>query len=474
MSQSTLSGAAPSPRGPWFSFGVVAVALFLSVLSMSIVAVALPAIGRALGATPTDLQWIVDAYVLVYASLLIAGGVVGDRRGRKGVFMLGIVAFGTGTLIGGLAPNITTLLIGRGIQGLGPALIIPGSLTIITATFADYRQHSAALGLWSTSSGIALAIGPVLGGAVVDAFGWRWVFLFNAPCCLVLLWCAARFVPRIPHVETDSRFDWLGLILSTFGIGAVTFAIINGQDRGWLAPPIVAAFVAGIVALIAFVPWELRRREPLVDVRLFQQPAFTIANVAALVVFFAFVGAIVYFSAYFLQVQGRTAVQTGIDVSAIGVAYAFGAALSGRLVGRFGPRLPMLCGLALSGIGMLALLRLRTDTGIGAIWWDFALVGGAVGASLTPMVSIAMAAVDKSRTGMASAVHNAMRQLGQVLGVAVLGALIYAGLPRGSGVGVLTPAQAALFVAGLHHALWLAGLALLAATALAVVMLRRA
>jgi MFS transporter, DHA2 family, methylenomycin A resistance protein len=232
--------------------------------------------------------------------------------------------------------------------------------------------------------------------------------------------------------------------------------------------------VAGIVALIAFVPWELRRREPLVDVRLFQQPAFTIANVAALVVFFAFVGAIVYFSAYFLQVQGRTAVQTGIDVSAIGVAYAFGAALSGRLVGRFGPRLPMLCGLALSGIGMLALLRLRTDTGIGAIWWDFALVGGAVGASLTPMVSIAMAAVDKSRTGMASAVHNAMRQLGQVLGVAVLGALIYAGLPRGSGVGVLTPAQAALFVAGLHHALWLAGLALLAATALAVVMLRRA
>jgi DHA2 family methylenomycin A resistance protein-like MFS transporter len=465
---------APTPRGPWLSFSVVAGALFLSVLSMSIVAVALPVIGRALDATPTDLQWIIDSYVLVYASLLIAGGVAGDRHGRKGVFMLGIVTFGIGTLIAGLAPTITVMLIGRGIQGLGPALIIPGSLTIITATFADYRQRSAALGLWSTSSGIALAIGPILGGAVVDAFGWRWVLLFNAPCCLVLLWCAAKFVPRIPHTCSDRSFDWLGLMLSTFGIGAVTFAIINGQDRGWLAASIVAAFVSGVVALIAFVPWELRRSEPLIDVRLFRQPAFTIANVAGLVVFFAFVGAIVYFSAYFLQVQGRSAIDTGIDVSVIGVAYACGAALSGRLVGRFGPRVPMIAGLALSGVGMLALLRLGIDTGMGAIWWDFAVVGIGVGGSLTPMVSIAIAAVDKSRTGMASAVHNAMRQLGQVLGVAVLGALIYAELPRGSGVGVLTPAQAALFVAGLHHALWLSGLALLAATALAAVMLRRA
>lgn len=474
MSQSSRSGAAPSVRGPWLSFGVVAVALFLSVLSTSIVAVALPAIGRALGATPTDLQWIVDGYVLVYASLLIAGGVAGDRRGRKGAFLLGIVAFGTGTLIAGLAPDIRILLIGRAVQGLGPALIIPGSLTIISATFADFRQRSAALGLWSTSSGFALAIGPVLGGAVVDAFGWRWVFLANVPCCLALLWCAARFVPRIPHAEAASRFDWLGLILSTFGMAVVTFAIINGQDRGWLAPPIVAAAALGAAALIAFVPWELRRREPLVDVRLFLQPAFTIANVAALVVFFAFVGAIVYFSAYFLQVQGRTAVETGLDISAIGVAYAFGAALSGRLVGRFGPRSPMLGGLALSGLAMLSLLRLETDTGIGAIWWDFALVGGAVGVSLTPMVTIAIGAVDKSRTGMASAVHNAMRQLGQVLGVAVLGALVYAGLPRGSTGGTLDPAQAAIFVAGLHHALWLSGLALLAAALAAVLMLRGA
>ncbi|HEY1503909.1 MAG TPA: MFS transporter [Stellaceae bacterium] len=464
----------PLPRGPWLSFAVVAVALFLSVLSMSIVAVALPEIGRALGATPTDLQWIIDAYVLVYASLLIAGGVAGDRRGRKGVFMLGIVAFGTGTLIAGLAPDIRVLLLGRAVQGLGPALIIPGSLTIITATFADFRQRSAALGLWSTSSGLALAIGPVLGGAVVDAFGWRWVFLANAPCCLVLLWCAARFVTRIPHAESDNNFDWLGLVLSTFGMAAVTFAIINGQDRGWLAPPIVAAAALGVAALIVFVPWELRRREPLVDVRLFLQPAFTIANVAALVVFFAFVGAIVYFSAFFLQVQGRTAVETGLDISAIGVAYAFGAALSGRLVGRFGPRVPMLGGLALSGIATLALLRLEPDTGIGAIWWDFALVGGAVGASLTPMVTIAIGAVDKSRTGMASAVHNAMRQLGQVLGVAVLGALIYARLPRSGAGGRLNPTQAVLFVAGLHHALWLSGLALLAAAIGAMAMLRRA
>ena len=411
--------------------------------------------------------------MLVYASLLIAGGVAGDRRGRKGAFMIGIVVFGIGTLISGLAPNIGMLLLGRAVHGVGPALIIPCSLSIISATFSDFRQRSAALGLWSTSSGVALAVGPVLGGAVVDAFGWRWVFLANAPCVLVLLWCAARFIPRVPHAKTDSRFDWLGLILSTLGMAGLTFAIINGQDRGWDSPLILGVFATGVVALILFVIVECSLRHPLVDVTLFRQPSFAIANTAAMVVFFAFVGAIVYFSAYFLQVQGKPAVIAGLDVSAIGIAYALGAALSGRLVGRFGPRLPMVFGLTLTGVATLGLLRLDIDTGIGAIWWDFFLVGGGVGASLTPMVSIAMGAVDKNRTGMASAVHNAMRQLGQVLGVAILGALVYAQLPHTGAGAVFDRAQGALFVTGLHHAMWLSGILLLIAAAVAATLLWR-
>jgi DHA2 family methylenomycin A resistance protein-like MFS transporter len=229
-----------------------------------------------------------------------------------------------------------------------------------------------------------------------------------------------------------------------------------------------------LAALGAFVVIERRVAEPLVDVTLFRRPAFTAANVAALVVFFAFVGAIVFLSAYFQQVQGRSPVAAGLEVSAIGVAFALAAPLSGRLVGRVGPRLPMLAGLVVAGVATLFLLRLGPRTGAGAIWWDFALLGGGVGLSLTPMTSVAVAAVGAARAGMVSAVHNALRQLGQVLGIAVLGALVYGRLPAGSSAGgQLGPVPAALFMSGLHEAVLVSGLALLAAAVLGAALLPR-
>jgi DHA2 family methylenomycin A resistance protein-like MFS transporter len=461
-------------RGTWPALAVVAGGQFLAVMSTTVVSVALPTIGEELRAKATDLQWIVDAYVLVYSSLLVAGGVLGDRHGRKGVYLLGVATFGLGSLLTGLAPSVGPLLLGRVVQGLGPALLVPGSLTIIRAIFEDPGQRAAAIGLWSTGSGLALAVGPGLGGVVVDTLGWRWVFLLNVPLSAVLILLAVRFVPRLPRTPVTGRFDWLGAVLTTAGVAALAFAIIDGQDRGWGSWPILAAFAGGVAALVAFVAWERRLAEPLVDVSLFLRPVFTAANVAALVVFFSFVGAVVYFSAYLQQVQGHSPVVAGLDVSAIGIAFALAAPLSGRLVGRVGPRLPMLAGLATSGVATLGLLRLGPDTGIGSIWWNFALVGAGVGLCLTPMTAIAVAAVDASRAGMASAVHNAMRQLGQVLGVAVLGALVYAHLPPGSVAGRrLDPRQGLLFVDGLHHALWVSGLALLAAALLAALLLPR-
>jgi DHA2 family methylenomycin A resistance protein-like MFS transporter len=461
-------------RGAWATLAVVAGGQFLAVMSTTVVSVALPTIGEELRAGATDLQWIVDAYVLVYSSLLVAGGMLGDRHGRKGVYLLGVAVFGLGSLLTGLAPTVGLLLLGRVVQGLGPALLVPGSLTIIRATFEDSGQRAAAIGLWSTGSGLALAVGPALGGVVVDVVGWRWVFLLNVPLSAVLILLAARFVPRLPRTPARGRFDWLGAVLTTAGVAALAFAIIDGQDRGWASWPILAAFAAGAAALVAFVAWERRLAEPLVDVSLFLRPTFTAANVAALVVFFSFVGAVVYFSAYLQQVQGHSPVVAGLDVSAIGIAFALAAPLSGRLVGRVGPRLPMLTGLVVSGTAMLGLLRLGTDSGIGSIWWNFALVGAGVGLCLTPMTAIAVAAVDASRAGMASAVHNAMRQLGQVLGVAVLGALVYAHLPPGSVAGRrLDPPQGSLFVDGLHDALWVSGLALLASALLAAFLFSR-
>lgn len=454
----------------WPAVIVLAGGLFAAVVSTTVVSVALPTIGRDLHIGPTGLSWIVDAYVLVYASLLVAGGVVGDRQGRKGLFMFGVGVFGAGALVTGLASTTGMLLAGRVLQGLGPALLVPGSLTIIRATFADPRRRATAIGFWSTSSGLALAVGPALGGLIVNGLGWRWVFLVNVPFSALLVALAGWFIPRVPRTPSRGPFDWFGAVLTTAAVAVLAYAIIEGPDQGWTSGQILGAFSGGLVALVLFVLWERRRPDPLVDVSLFLRPGFAVANVAALIVFFAFVGAIVYFSAYFQNVQGHSPVTAGLDVSAIGVAFALAATVSGRLVGAFGAFWPMLAGLALAGVATLGLLRLEPDTGMGAIWWDFALVGAGVGLCLTPMTTTALSSVDASRAGMASAVHNALRQLGQVLGVAVLGVLVYADLPHGTSGHRLAPAEAQLFVNGLHNAIWLSGLALLAAAALAALL----
>lgn len=461
----------PSGNRARASLAVVSFGLFLAVVSTTVLSVALPAIGRALHAGPTGLEWVVDAYVIVYASLLVLGGVLGDRLGRKGLFVAGVAIFGSGSLICGLAPSLGVLLAGRVLAGLGAALLVPGSLTIIRAVFADPKARAAAIGLWSTSSGVALAVGPPLGGVLVDAAGWRWVFLANAPLCGLLLAAAARFLPRLARTRASHGFDWGGAVLSTVAVAALAVAVIEGQSGGWTSRLVLIAFALGTGAMTEFVLWERWVRGPLIDVSLFARRAFAAANIAAFVVFFAFVGAIVYFSAYFQQVQGRSALAAGLDVAAIGVAYALAATVSGRLIARVGERLPLLAGLLISGVATLGLLRLGTGTGIGAVWWNFALLGAGIGLCGTPMSTIAMSAVDVPAAGMASAIVNSMRQVGQVFGVAVLGALVYARVAPGNAGGRLSPAGAALFVAGLHQAIWVCGLALLAVAALAAALL---
>ena len=456
-------------RGRWVTLFVVAIGQFLAVMSTSSVGVALPTIGRELHASPTSLEWIVDAYVLVFAGLLVAGGVLSDRRGRKRMFVLGVVLFGTGALIAGIAPSVGVLIAGRVVQGLGPAIVLPGSLAIVSVIFPDARERAFAIGLWSSSSGLGLATGPALGGALVDAFGWRWVFLVNVPLCVILV--AAALVV-IPYIKPDPgrRFDVLGAVLTVLGVGGLAFAIIEAQSQGWGSPPIITAAALAVLALVAFVVWELRVDDPLVDVRLFRLPAFTAANLAGLLVFFAFIGAIIYFSAYFQQVQGFSAAESGLLVFPMGIGVALTTPFAGRLVGRIGPRWPMIAGLALCAAAMLGLLRLGTAHTGSAEWWDFALVGVGAGLALPPMTATAVAAVRPERAGMASAVHNAMRQLGQVLGVAVLGTLVFAGVGNQAGARHLDPAHAQGYVDGLHDALWVSALALLAGAVLTALL----
>jgi MFS transporter, DHA2 family, methylenomycin A resistance protein len=456
-------------RAPWLAVAVLAGSQFLAVMSTTVVSVALPAIGTGLRASSAGMLWIVDAYVIVYSSLLVVGGSIGDRRGRKGVFLLGLVAFGVGSLAASFAPSVGWLLAARVLQGLGPVFLVPGSLTIIRALFEDERRRAQAIGLWSTGSGLGMAVGPVIGGLITAHLGWRWVFGFNVPVAAVLLLAAARAVPRLPRAPVTRRLDWPGAVLVTVGIAAVAFGMIEGNPLGWASPPVLAGFAISGCALAWFTARQLRLATPLVDIGLFRRAAFTAANVAAFTVFFAFIGAIVFLSAYFQQVRGESPVGAGLQVSVLGVAFAVTAPLSGRLVGRVGPRWPMLSGLVVAGLAMLGLLRLGLHTGPAAIWWDFALAGAGVGLCLTPMTQIAVSAVQASRAGMASAVHNSLRQFGQVLGVSVLGALVYA---RASQAGRLDDAQAASFTAGLHAAMWVSGLALLATAVLAGTLLR--
>jgi DHA2 family methylenomycin A resistance protein-like MFS transporter len=448
----------------------VAGGLFLAVMSTTVVSVALPAIGIAMRVRSSGLEWIVDAYVVVYSSLLVTCGTAGDRGGRKGLFLTGVAAFGAGSLVAGLAPSVGVLLAGRALQGVGPALVMPGSLTVIRALFEDERQRALAIGTWSTASGLALAVGPVVGGLLVADFGWRAVFLFNVPLTAILIALAARYVPRLPRNPARSPFDWAGAMLTVVAIAALAVGTIEGQSIGWASPLVLVAFAVGVIALGSFAAWEARHASPLVDVRLFARPQFVVANAAAFVVFFAFIGAIVYFSAYFQQAQSHSALAAGLDVSSIGIFFALGASASGRLTGRLGARWPMIVGLIIAGAATFGLLRLGVATGIGAIWWNFALLGGGTGLCLTPMTAVAMSATGASKAGMVSSVHSTFRQVGQVFGVAVLGALVYARLTART-VGPLTHFQSELFVTGLRHALFLDGIALFAAAALAVTLL---
>jgi len=498
-------GAAPGPRraaagSPWLTLLIMSAGLFLAVLSTTVVSVALPGIGASLHAGASGLEWVVDAYVLTYAALLIAGGVAGDRLGRTGIFLTGVALFAAGSLAASLAPGTGLLIAARVLQGTGPALLIPASLAIVRAVFPGPRQRAVAFGLWSTSSGVAMAVGPALGGLIVAGPGWRWVFAVNVPLAAAVLAAGARFVPRLPR-SGGGPFDWAGALTSMAALGLLAFAVIEGQARGWSAAVVTGAFAAGAALLTVFVVIELRlgragpqlgrpaaagrspgpsagqprprppggraRREPFVTVELFGHPAFALANLAALAVFFAFVGAIVYFSAYFQQAQGRSPVTAGLAVGVLGVAYAALAAVSGRLVSRLGEQPVLLAGLVIAGAAMLALQRLQPGTPLSAIWWNFALLGGGIGLCGTPMTTMAMSAAGADRAGMASAVLNASRQLGQVFGVAVLGALVYAGLPASAAAGPLDAAQRQLFTAGLHHALLAAGVALLGTAALA-------
>jgi DHA2 family methylenomycin A resistance protein-like MFS transporter len=453
----------------------VTAAQLVNVASTTIVAVALPGLGRDLRASPTELQWVVDAFVLVFAALLIAGGVAADRYGRRTALLTGLVLFTAGSLWCLLAPTVEWLLAGRVVQALGPPLTVPASLAIVTDAYRDPAARARAIGVWGAGSGVGLALGPLLGGVLVDGLGWRWVFGINVPVCAVLIVLALVGIRPDRPARAAGPFDAVAALLLTGSMALLVFGLIEGRELGWGSAGVAGAFAGAVLVGLAFVRRELRHPAPLVDLRLLGRRAFLAANLGGATLYGALTATAVYLSVFLQQVQERSALETGLWLLPMGALTAACAVPAGRLTARVGARTPILAGLVTACVGFVALLGLEPGTGFGRAWWAIALLGVGTGLALPPMTATAVSAVEAAQAGMASAVHNASRQIGQTFAVAVLGTILFERAGEAAAHAPLSAAAAAAWADGLRLALGVAACALaVVAVATALLIPRRA
>lgn len=405
------------------TLAVTCIGFFMVLLDASIVTVALPTIQSELHAQLADLQWVVDAYTLPFAVLLLTAGALGDRFGRKRVFLVGLIVFTIGSGICGFASTLGWLIAGRIVQGIGGAALSPGSLSVLAAAFTNPRERTQAIGIWSGVSGIALAAGPLLGGVLIQVSGWQAIFFVNLPIGVLALALGLRVLVESRNPAAH-QLDLLGQALVVAGLTALTYALIEGQSKGWGSPLILALFGAAVLLLITFLIVEARTTEPLLPLGLFKSIVFSTANVAALIVGFALLGTVFFIAQYFQEVQGYTALQSGERTLPNTIGIFIMAPLAGRITARFGPRLPIALGAILSSAALLLLTRLTPTTSYGDIWWNLGLLGIGFGLMLSPITAAVLAATSPARAGLASSMVNTSRQIGSVLGIAVLGAIV--------------------------------------------------
>ncbi|MER7723532.1 MFS transporter [Streptomyces sp. NPDC096323] len=426
---------------------------FMVLLDNTIVGAALPDMQHRLHTGLTGLQWIVDAYVLLVAMLLLSGGIFADRFGRKRVYLSGVVVFTAASLVCSLAPSLGWLVAGRVLQGIGAAALSPASLALLAAAYPVPQERMKAIGLWAGLSGIGLAAGPVAGGVLTEAFGWPAIFLANLPIGVVLLLVGLRTLEETRNPGAPAT-DIPGTALSVLGVGALTYGLIEGGARGWTAPVILGSFAAAVILLAAFVAVEARRSAPMLPLGLFRQRLFTVSNTAMVVVGFALMGSSFFFSQFFVYVQGSSILRAGLQTLPLTLAMVVVSPYAGRLAARYGFRVVVTAGLVLAGLGLLALGMVHADTGYGNVWWRLAVAGIGFALTMSPLTGAAIQAVSPQEGGLASGISSTTRQIGAVLGVALLGAIVRT---RQSG--------GASFEAGLNSAFITAGALTLATAA---------
>ncbi|MFB7451287.1 MFS transporter [Streptomyces sp. NPDC056194] len=430
----TTSLAAPpvplSSRRRWTVLAVCALSMFLVGVDATIVNVGLPEIGRGLDVGTRGLEWVVDAYTVAMASLLIVSGALADRLGRRRIFRTGLLVFGLASLVCALAPSLGVLVAARAVQGIGASMLSPVALAIVVNAMPDPRERARAIGVWASVFGLSMAAGPVTGGALIGAFGWRAVFWINAPVVVLALVLVALFVPE-SRGERARRLDLPGQLLLTLVLCLTVGLLIEGPRIGWASPAALTGYALTAVATACFVRIELRREEPLMDLGLFRRPPFVTAVLGATAVFVALNVTLLLSTLYLQQARGLTPLAAGAVTLPLALGATVCAPWSGALVGRIGPRRPLLLAGGFTTAGGLCLVGLDGDTGVPLILFAFLLIGIGFGFANAPLTNTAVSGLPPSRAGVAGAVTSTSRQVGVAVGIAVAGGLVAGADPAG-------------------------------------------
>jgi EmrB/QacA subfamily drug resistance transporter len=451
----------------WWTLAAVAFGLFMIMLDNTIVNVALPSIEHSLHMSISSLEWIVTAYALTFAALLITGGKLGDMFGRRKMFVVGLAVFTLASLACGLAPSAGFLIGARAVQGIGAALMNPATLSIITATFPP-KERGQAIGIWAGVSALALAIGPLVGGLIVDNINWHWIFYVNVPVGVVGIVVSYFFITESRDTSHEQSIDLPGLVTSGAALLALSYALIEGNKHGWTSPEILGLFAGAAVLLAAFVLLELRQRLPMLDLSLFKIGSFVGANLVAMLVSLGMFGVFFYISLYVQNVLGYSPTKAGAIFLPMTVLIILVAPVAGKLSDRIGSRWLMGTGMTTVGVSLLLYQRIGVHAGFWSLLPQLMLGGLGMALTMSPMTSAAMGSVPVDKAGVGSGVLNSFRQVGGSLGIALMGAILlsYAHPTHSKQV------AAQQFVNGLHAALAVSAVITFAAAAVAIVLVR--
>jgi EmrB/QacA subfamily drug resistance transporter len=443
------------PRQRWLALGVLCASLLAIVIDNTIVNVALPTLARDLQADVAELQWVVDAYTLVFAGLLLLAGALGDRYGRRRTLLSGLAVFGAASTVAAYAGGVDGLIAARAVMGAGAAFIMPATLSLLISVFTDTRERALAIGLWAATAGLGVALGPVVGGFLLDHFWWGSIFIVNVPLTAIALVAGLRLLPE-SRDPVARRIDWTGAGLSGLGLVAFVWAIIEAPSLGWTSAPVLAAGAVAAVALVAFVLWQRRVEEPLLDVRLFENPRFTAASTTVTVLFFALFGFLFLSTQYLQFVLGYSPLAAGVRVLPYAGAMIVFAPLSSMLVARFGTKRVVTTGMLLFAAGLAVAATVTASGGYGRLGIALLLMGAGMGLAGAPATESIMGALPPERANIGSAVNDTTRELGGALGVAIVGSImssLYAsGLPDGAPAAARDSLGAAVQVSALADA----------------------